>query len=256
MAVWTEDYLIINKFSRPGYKLTKVRGVVVHWTANPGASDEGHQKYFDGEDGGGERYAGAHIFVDKDSATVLIPFNEVAYHANEKPCKIGSLKSSETYYEGGNANLTTIGVEMCVEKNGTIHSKTIDRTVQVVAELCKKFKLDVSDIYRHYDVTGKNCPAPWVEDYSEFKKFKNEVKKELEQKTVKPKPKSKLKTVEVLVPDLWIYNKPDWNAKLETVKKGEVFTVKKELTVKGAKMYELKSGLYITGNPKFVKLDK
>lgn len=62
----------------------------------------------------------------------------------------------------------------------------------------------------------------------------------------------KAKLVIVKAAELWVYNKADWNAKKETVKKNEAFTIDKELTVKGSKMYKLKSGLYITANPEYV----
>ncbi|CDQ41518.1 N-acetylmuramoyl-L-alanine amidase family protein [Virgibacillus salexigens] len=65
---------------------------------------------------------------------------------------------------------------------------------------------------------------------------------------------SKTKYVEVLASSLWVYNKPDWNAKDRTVKKGNVFTIKRTLTVSGSKMHQLKSGLYITDNPKYVRV--
>jgi N-acetylmuramoyl-L-alanine amidase len=174
MSLWTEDFVQVNKFSRPATKLVGVRGIVIHWTADPGATDEAEQNYFDGSDGGGGRYASAHIFVDRDSATLLIPLNEVAYHANEKPCKIAKLQATLGKYVGG-ANLTAIGVEMCVEIDGTIHPDTISRTVDVVADLCKMFKLTSNDIYRHYDITGKNCPAPFVSNPQLFVEFKNKV---------------------------------------------------------------------------------
>ncbi|MBG9783599.1 N-acetylmuramoyl-L-alanine amidase [Shouchella lehensis] len=54
---------------------------------------------------------------------------------------------------------------------------------------------------------------------------------------------------------LWVYNKPDWNARTFQVSKGEAFTVKRVLIVNGSKMYELKSGLYITANTQFVEFD-
>jgi N-acetylmuramoyl-L-alanine amidase len=190
MTVWNEDLVIKNKFSRPGMELLAHRGLVIHWTANPGASDTGHQAFFDGLDGGGSRYAGAHIFVDKDSAVLIIPLDEVAYHANEKACKIAKLKGSVKRADGstyfGDANVTTIGLEMCVEKDGTIHPDTIKRSMEISALLCKQFNWNpLEDIYRHYDVTGKNCPRPWVENGSLFTKFKNDVKAKL---TVAPAP--------------------------------------------------------------------
>jgi N-acetylmuramoyl-L-alanine amidase len=158
----------------------------MHWTATNGATDTNEHDFFDGADGGGGRYASAHMFVDRDSATLIIPLDEVAYHANEKPCKISSLQATASYYKGGGANLCTIGIEMCVEKDGTIHADTIARCVDIVAQLCKTYKLDpLKDIYRHFDITGKNCPAPWVTDSSKFTKFKKDVDAKLE---VKPAP--------------------------------------------------------------------
>lgn len=179
MALWIEDYVQVNKYSRPALPLIEPMGIILHWTANPGGTDEGHQDFFDGADGGGSRYASAHLFVDRDSARLIVPLNEVAYHANEKPSKVAKFLASTDYYKRGNANLTTIGVEMCVEKDGTIHQETIDRTILVVAELCRLFDLNEEDVYRHYDITGKNCPRPFVEDVSKFHNFKAGVKKEL-----------------------------------------------------------------------------
>lgn len=184
MIPYKTDLVQVNKFSRPGIKLVQVLGLVLHWTGNKGSSDENHAEYFDGPDGGGERYASAHFFVDRDSATLIIPLDEVAYHANDLTCKIPKLKASAPNYKGGNANLTTIGIEMCVEKDGTIHPETIARTVQLTSHLCEFYKLTTNDIYRHYDVTGKNCPAPWVKDGQLFVDFKNKVNDQLN-----PKPK-------------------------------------------------------------------
>ncbi|MED4128604.1 DUF3597 family protein [Shouchella miscanthi] len=59
----------------------------------------------------------------------------------------------------------------------------------------------------------------------------------------------------VLAEDLWVYDKPDWSARAFTVKKGEAFTVSRELTINGSKMYQLISGLYITANSKYVEFD-
>lgn len=53
---------------------------------------------------------------------------------------------------------------------------------------------------------------------------------------------------------LYYYNKPDWNAKVGTVKAGTVLTVVQTLMVSGSKMYKLKSGTYITANPKYVQV--
>lgn len=64
----------------------------------------------------------------------------------------------------------------------------------------------------------------------------------------------KAKQLVVTADNLWYYGSANWNDKVSTVKKGEVFTIAEELTVAGSKMYKLISGTYITANPKYVKL--
>nr|WP_017435155.1 N-acetylmuramoyl-L-alanine amidase [Parageobacillus caldoxylosilyticus] len=175
MAVWTEKFIHKNEYSRPGLKLKGVKKLVLHWTANPGASAANHFTYFDKTIIEKKSYASAHIVVDKNEAINIIPLDEVAYHANDGTYRgVPELKP--------NANFLSIGVEMCVEKNGTFHPDTIARTEDVFVELCKKFKLDpIKDIVRHYDITHKNCPAPWVKDSQKFIDFKNRVKAKLNQ---------------------------------------------------------------------------
>ncbi|EEN9460827.1 TPA: N-acetylmuramoyl-L-alanine amidase family protein, partial [Listeria monocytogenes] len=82
-----------------------------------------------------------HIFIDDNEAICIIPLNEVAYHANERSCKLTALQASTSYYRGGNANLTSIGIEMCLDKNGNITAATFNRSVDVAAELCKTYDL-------------------------------------------------------------------------------------------------------------------
>jgi N-acetylmuramoyl-L-alanine amidase len=173
---WNNDYIGINVHSRSGQKLDKVVGIILHWTGNFGAGDEAHETYFANLE---DRYASAHIFADRDSATCIIPLNEVAYQANDvqKRNKDGSRFRPLAKVLGENANLTTVSLEMCVEKDGEIHSDTIKRSIAICAELCQMFKLEANQIYRHHDVTDKNCPAPFVKDPARFESFKKEVDK-------------------------------------------------------------------------------
>lgn len=64
----------------------------------------------------------------------------------------------------------------------------------------------------------------------------------------------KTKVLTVIVSELYTYKTADWNNKGQIVKSGEVFTIADELTVEGSKMYQLKSGLFISANPKYVKV--
>ncbi len=67
------------------------------------------------------------------------------------------------------------------------------------------------------------------------------------------KPAAKSFLIRTKPSSLWYYNKPSWDAKVGTVKKGTVLTVVDTLTVNGSKMYKLKSGTYITANPQYVE---
>ncbi|MDK2600654.1 LysM peptidoglycan-binding domain-containing protein [Bacillus stercoris] len=165
MVKVVKDYIKVNKYTRPGIKLKGVKGIVMHWTATPGAPATNEQRYFNGTAIANKTYASAHYFVDRKEARLIIPENEMAYHAHDgNRCNVSFLKP--------NANQTSIGVEMCVESNGKIHPDTFANAASLVASLVKKYKLSTSKIVRHYDVTGKNCPAPWVSDSSQLSKFR------------------------------------------------------------------------------------
>jgi len=165
MVAWRDDFIRINQYSRPGSSLTAVRKIILHYTANPGASASNHQRYFNNLT---DRYASAHLFVDKIEAICIIPLNEVTYQAND-----GSYRGVEALKP--NANFLSVGVEMCQEPDGSFHPDTVTRSVNVCADLCRKFGLSASDIVRHYDVTHKYCPGPYVDNPALFTAFKNRV---------------------------------------------------------------------------------
>lgn len=168
------EYININKFSRPGIKNYGIKGLIMHYTANNGGTARNHKTYFNNLNG---IYASAHLFVDDNEAICIIPFDEVAYHANDtvKYNADGTIYKP-LYSKIGNANYGAIGLEMCLDKNGNITEKTFQNSVKAVKELVAKYPaITRNTIWRHYDVTGKNCPAPWVSKPSELERFKEAV---------------------------------------------------------------------------------
>lgn len=163
-----QDIIKKNPYSRPGIKNDGVKGVVMHYTASPGASAQNIRNYFNGTIINEKRYASAHYAVDKNEIIQMLPDNEVAYHAHDRSrCYVDAFKP--------NANFTSIGVEMCIERDWTLHPDTVKNAIELVRYLSGKYGFGASRIYRHYDVTGKNCPAMWVSNPSLFTKFKNDV---------------------------------------------------------------------------------
>lgn len=168
------EYINVNKFSRPGIKNYGIKGLIMHYTANNGGTARNHKTYFNNLN---DIYASAHLFVDDNEAICIIPLNEVAYHANDtvKYNSDGTIYKP-LYSKIGNANFGAIGLEMCLDKNGNITEKTFQNSVKAVKELVAKYPaITRNTIWRHYDVTGKNCPAPWVSKPSELERFKEAV---------------------------------------------------------------------------------
>lgn len=178
MTIWEDKFIRLNNYARSGKKLQGVRKLVLHYTANNGGTAINHFNYFNNLTG---RYASAHFFVDKVQALCIIPLTEVAYHCND----VQKRNADGTPWRGvkellPNGNLLSIGVEMCLEKDGSFHPDTIKRTEEVFVELCRRFKLNpLTDIVRHFDITRKNCPAPWVSNGQKFIDFKNRVNAKL-----------------------------------------------------------------------------
>lgn len=165
------EIIKINEFSRPGTKRTYTRNIVWHYTGNPGATAAGHVGYFgntianqDPNDEVDDTYASAHVFIDRNETIVIIPLDEVAYHASQ-------------------ANPYSIGVELCIEKDWTFHPDTIRQAIEFGAEMAKQYSLNpMTDFLRHYDITGKICPKPWVEDPAAWEQFKEDVKNKMDGK--------------------------------------------------------------------------
>jgi N-acetylmuramoyl-L-alanine amidase len=169
--------LPVNTFSRPGRKLIDIRGVVVHWTGNAGATADFHVSYFNQlakqslNDDIPDRYAGAHYFVDIAGEIVqLIPDDEMAYHVGAKEYNQEILNHFNTTYP----NNCLIGVELCHPNwDGKFTDITLKRSVHLIAYLIEKYDLTLHDVVRHYDVTGKNCPKWFVENEDAYDEFRH-----------------------------------------------------------------------------------
>jgi N-acetylmuramoyl-L-alanine amidase len=176
----TEMFIPVNKFSRPGVKIAKVKGIVMHYTADPGASAVAVAKYFanlrlqDPNDKNA-RSASATFEVDDVAIVAALPYKpgvvEEAYHVGSKTYTPEALKKFGSY-----PNNCTVGIEMCLDKNGNITEKTFQNAADLAAFLCKLYGLTEADITTHKAVVGwKDCPLPWVKKPSELDRFKAEV---------------------------------------------------------------------------------
>lgn len=147
-----------NEYSRPQIILKKVKGVVIHYTANPGTDAIANRNYFDGLKDSHKTYASSHFLVGlKGDIVQCIPANEIAYASNER-------------------NIDTISIEVChPDKSGKFNKKTYDALIELVAWLSCEYNLDRKDIIRHYDVTGKICPKYYVDHEDKWEELKDDI---------------------------------------------------------------------------------
>lgn len=139
-----------------------VHWIVLHFTANNGDTAQNNADFFARESG---LRASAHYFVDPNEIYQSVKDTDTAWHC-------GRERGGSYFNDCRNAN--SIGIEMCsVIRNGVyvIPEETMKRAAKLTRELMAKYHVPVSRVCRHYDVTHKDCPEPWVRNPKQWEKF-------------------------------------------------------------------------------------
>lgn len=168
MPDWVDVQLIReNEYSRPGKRIERVNGIVIHYVANKGTSAQNNRNYFDNladqkKDKAELEYRSSNFIVGLQGEVIqCIPINEVAYASN-------------------NRNSDTLSIETChPDETGKYNQDTYDSLVELTAWLCYQLNLDEKDVIRHYDITGKDCPRYFVQDEAAWEQFRADVKKKI-----------------------------------------------------------------------------
>ena len=148
-----------------------IKYIVIHYTANHGDTAANNVRYFSNN----AVKASAHYFVDENNIYSSVPIYDTAYHCG------GGLQGKNGHaWFGYCKNSNSIGIEMCLlDKNGYIRKGTIAQCVELVKYLMKKYSIPPENVIRHWDVTGKNCPAPFTGDNNAYwQDFKNRISEE------------------------------------------------------------------------------
>ncbi len=149
----TEDLIPQGRINRPGSK-NSCEYITVHETANPkrGANAKNHAKYLKTVNG----QTSWHYTVDDRSIYRHIPDCEKSYHTSDRT-----------------ANESSIAIEICVNADGDF-KKACDLAAGLIRELSLQYGIPVTNIKRHYDWTGKDCPAQLMKDgWEEFLRMCN-----------------------------------------------------------------------------------
>lgn len=173
----------ISKYNFNKGSVSRIKYIVIHYVGALGGAEDNCRYY-----GGGNRNASAHYFVGFNGEVwQCVEDANIAWH-----CGASSYKHAEC------RNANSIGIEMCVRKKNTKSMGATDKdwyfedaTVEAAAELTRylmnKYGVPASRVIRHYDVTGKICPNPYVYNTSAhtWDEFKRKISEQAE--TVKKK---------------------------------------------------------------------
>lgn len=157
---WIDKQIInIHSTARTSAKLNDVKSIVIHYVGNAGSTAQNNRDYFNKF----STSVSSHFVVGLDGEIIqCVPLYERSAASN-------------------NRNKDTISVEVCHPDNtGRFNQKTYSAVIKLCVWLCKEFTLDETKIIRHYDITEKICPKYYVENPTEWKKFKQDVKEGLD----------------------------------------------------------------------------
>ena len=133
-----------------GLRAGAVEYLVVHYTAGHNDTAVNNGTYFARESVG----ASAHYFVDENTVVRSVPEDYVAWHC-------GGAVYRHPHCRNGNS----IGVEICSKyENGTytFAPQALEQAQRLLRQLMAAYNIPQQNVLRHYDVTGKLCPAPFV----------------------------------------------------------------------------------------------
>ena len=140
-----------------------VRYIVMHYTANNGDTARNNCDYYHRVGG---LQASAHYFVDEHGAMQSVREGDTAWHCGAR-----------AYWHPECRNANSIGIEMCSRKRADgsyyIKPETVANAAALAREIMQRYGIDTDHVLRHYDVTGKRCPMPWVDDPAQWVAFKD-----------------------------------------------------------------------------------
>lgn len=148
-----------------------IKYIVLHYTGNKTDTAKNNAKYYRDTN---IRAAGAHYFVDGTDVYQSIDDLRVAW-------AVGGAKYSDCASTGGGklyksvTNANSISIEMC-STAGAISAATFTNALALTRTLMAKYSVPAANVCRHFDVSGKHCPAysTWMgSNPTEWYKFKS-----------------------------------------------------------------------------------
>lgn len=165
-----------------------VRYIIIHYTGINNDTAENEVRYFAN---GNTRLAGAHFFVGQDGHICQsVKMKQIAHSVPRK--RQGY--SGGCSYLGQCTNANSVSIELCDNLSrdpSAAQTESVRQLVAYIQSICPYAKT----IIRHYDVTGKLCPARMV-DENKWQAFKAAI-------TSKPAAQPKKQEVDEVTQEDW-----------------------------------------------------
>ena len=157
------EFVACNTDNYSAGRTQPVQYIVMHYTANNGDTAKNNCDYYHRVGG---LQASAHYFVDEYGAMQSVREVDTAWHCGAR-----------AYWHPECRNGNSIGIEMCSRRcaDGSYYIKpeTVANAAALAKDIMQRYGIDTDHVLRHYDVTGKRCPMPWVDDPDQWTAFKN-----------------------------------------------------------------------------------
>ena len=145
----------------------QIKYIVLHYTGNDGDTAENNAKYYAST----VVKTSAHYFVDANSVYQSVPDLRIAW-------AVGGKKYASCPQTGGGklfnkcTNTNSISIELCDAKKDGVYAPagaTVTTALELTQTLMEKYGIPKENVIRHFDVTGKLCPAYWAGKENEAK---------------------------------------------------------------------------------------
>ena len=155
------EFIACNTANYRAGRTQPVRYIVMHYTANNGDTAKNNCDYYHRVGG---LQASAHYFCDEHGAMQSVRECDTAWHCGAR-----------AYWHPECRNGNSIGIEMCSRKRADgsyyILPETVANAATLAKDIMQRYGIDTDHVLRHYDVTGKRCPMPWVDDPAQWTAF-------------------------------------------------------------------------------------
>ncbi len=165
---------ILTKYNLKKANRTKkdIQYIVIHYIGGL-SSAKNNADYWS------RQYTGnsAHYIIGHEGEVYqIVEDKDIAWHCGAKK-----------YVHPKCRNSNSIGIEMCVRKKDKTHiyasdkdwyfeDATVESTIKLTQELMDKYNIPIENVVRHYDITNKTCPAPYVHEYRLWDNFKKKLR--------------------------------------------------------------------------------